>query len=387
MMRLILLLTLTLTFITAQCAGAPSRTPCASPGVWLDASTATPTPIDGSALFARMARQQAVLLGESHDSAEDHRWQLHALARLHALQPQMAIGFEMFPRRLQPVLDEWVAGKLSEREFLQRAEWDKVWGYDARDYLPLFHFARMQRLPMLALNIERELIEAVRLQGWDALPVERREGVTLPAAPNEAYRQRLREVFEHHPDREHDNPAAFERFVLTQTLWDRAMAEGIATHLERQPAALVVAILGAGHVRHGHGVTHQLQALGIQRSGTLLTWPHEESCSSIPAGIADAVQVVAAPTEQPQRIGVYIAPAGHEPADGLKISKVAPDSIAAQAGLLAGDVILSAAGRPTDDIRTLRGIVQHQTPGTWLPLKVKRGTEEIEIIARFPVAP
>ena len=34
--------------------------------------------------------------------------------------------------------DKWVAGELSEKEFLRAAEWDRVWNTDANLYLPLF---------------------------------------------------------------------------------------------------------------------------------------------------------------------------------------------------------------------------------------------------------
>ena len=57
------------------------------------------------ALIADMARRDVVLLGEHHDEADHHRWQLHTLAALHAQRPRMVIGFEAFPRRVQPVLD------------------------------------------------------------------------------------------------------------------------------------------------------------------------------------------------------------------------------------------------------------------------------------------
>ena len=46
---------------------------------------------------------------------EIHRWQLAVATMLHALHPNIAIGFEMFPRAVQDVLDDWVAGKLSTR--------------------------------------------------------------------------------------------------------------------------------------------------------------------------------------------------------------------------------------------------------------------------------
>jgi hypothetical protein len=316
---------------------------------------------------------------------------------LQARQPRLAIGFEMFPRRLQGVLDQWVAGQLGEREFLRRVEWDTVWGFPASDYLPLFHFARMQRIPMLALNVERELSEAVGKQGWEAIPENRREGVSRPAPPSADYLKTLREIFAHHPERNKDgqdakdtkdaqDPKAFDRFVEAQTLWDRAMAEGIAAHLRRQPDALVVAILGAGHVRQGHGLAHQLKALGIGRVGALLTWPREAGCAALPVGMADAVRIVEPPPGQPVRIGVAIAP-GKTDNQGLRVAEVTTGGIADQAGIKAGDRIIAIAGRPARNLQLLRNAVQEQPPGTWLPLRVKRGETELELVARFPAEP
>jgi len=254
-----------------------------------------------SELLAEQAQKAVVLLGERHDSAEDHRWQLHTIAQLHALQPRIALGFEMFPRRLQPVLDRWVRGELGEADFLRQSEWDKVWGYASAPYLALFHYARMNRIPMLALNVDRGVVSAVAQKGAAALSDAERQGVGLPAPPSEAYRQSLRKVFNAHPpitgttqpaaaseaaQRTATNgtvgatrsgrDAGFERFVAAQTFWDRAMAEGIAS----------------GHVRFGHGVAHQLGALGIAHTGLLHTLERSGGCDEVLEGSADSVYVV-----------------------------------------------------------------------------------------------
>ena len=105
-----------------------------------------------------MARRDVILLGEDHGNADHHRWQLQTLAALHVLKPRMVIGFEAFPRRLQPVLDRWVAGELSAQEFIAQSDWHKVWNFPPELYLPLFEFARVNRIPMLALNVERNVI-------------------------------------------------------------------------------------------------------------------------------------------------------------------------------------------------------------------------------------
>lgn len=356
---------------------------CSQPGVWLSHDDAGGVrQIDPVALIKQLATNQVVLLGETHDSAEDHRWQLHTLAKLHALKPRLAIGFEMFPRRLQPVLDRWVAGELSEAEFLRETDWDRVWGYDAQLYLPLFHFARMHRLPMLALNVERSLIAAVNAHGWDGVKAAQREGVSRPAAPPEAYREMLRQVLGHHPESAEDE-ASFERFVQAQTTWDRAMAEAIAAYLERHPDALVVGIMGAGHVRFGHGVAHQLADLKVRRVATLMTWDAQRRCEDYQAGMADAVYVVRAPRSDPPKLGIAMEVA----AGGVRITEVEAASVAEQAGLKAGDVVIEAAGVAIRSPERMRQIVARQAPGTWLPLKVRRDGRALELVARFPPAP
>ncbi len=366
-------------------AGA-SGPACDQPGQWLIPAVPAARVEPAPALLERLAGKQIVLLGERHDSVDDHRWQLAMLTALHARRPDMAIGFEMFPRRLQAVLDRWVAGQLSEADFLKESQWDEVWGYDAQLYLPLFRFAREHHLPMLALNIERGLVKRVRAAGWENVPAPQREGVGRPAEPHALYRMELRSVFDTHPtlkDAAEDDATQFARFVEAQTLWDRAMAEGIAQFRQAHPQTLVVGILGAGHLRNGYGVPHQLQALGHAQYANLVTLPSDLACEAATPGLADAVFVVPPQPDQPKpRLGVSLQAA----ADGVMIEKVWSGSLAEKTGLQNGDVVLQAAGSRIAGIEDLRGHIQRQPPGTWLPLLIRRGTDTREIVVRFPAA-
>jgi uncharacterized iron-regulated protein len=115
----------------AALATRPSPPPqgealCREGGQWLAVGPGTPQPSSIRDVVAQAVRQDVVLLGEQHDNEDHHRWQLQMLSALHAQRPQMVIGFEMFPRRVQPVLDEWVAGKLTAQEFLKKVEWDRT---------------------------------------------------------------------------------------------------------------------------------------------------------------------------------------------------------------------------------------------------------------------
>lgn len=358
-------------------AAAPA---CQQPGLWLRPLAGEGAVLTTGAVLDELAGQAVVLLGERHDNAEDHRWQVQTLAQLHARRPALAIGFEMFPRRLQGVLDDWVAGRLSEAEFLRRVDWNRVWSFDARDYLPLFHYARMHRLPMLALNVERALVDRVGAQGWEGIAATEREGIGRPAAPTAAYRAELRQVFDHHAGKAGD--AAFQRFVEAQGVWDRAMAEGIADHLKGHPDTLVVGIVGRGHSLQGHGIPWQLADLGIQRVAYPLPW-EVGSCADLSPGLATAVFLIQPPADAPPRLGIAMEQAG----DVTRVATVTADGVAARAGLLAGDVLLEVAGRPVRSPGDVRLAIQRQAPGTWLPIRLRRGVLEMEVVARFPAEP
>jgi len=364
---------------------------------WLD-------PANGETLavkqvFKRLESSRIVLLGEAHTTLAHHRWQQYMLSALHSRNPNMMVGFEMLPRSKQSVLDAWSAGKLTETEFLEQSDWKKIWGYDAGLYLPLLHFARLNRLPTIALNIERKLVSQVSDKGWQALTDAQRMGLSDPAPASHDYRDSLARLYAYKlslgikgEDNNTSEPDidevldsdAFSNFVEAQLTWDRAMAEALAAAHRRDPSALVVGIIGRGHLEYGYGIPHQLADMGIDDVDVLMPLDADDNCDPLPADLASAVFVVDAENEasaQPRaRLGVTIESGD----DGVRVKQVVADSVAAKSGILEGDVIQSAAGFKTVINSELIEIIQRQAPGTWLPLQILRGEKSIELQARFP---
>ncbi|MBS9402224.1 ChaN family lipoprotein [Halomonas sp. TRM85114] len=350
---------------------------CPAPGQWQDDGGETLTT---AGLMAELADADVVLLGEQHDRLPHHRWQLHTLAGLHAHRPKMVIGLEMLPREAQPALDAWVAGELNEAGFLEASDWHQAWGFDPDLYLPILHFARMQQIPLRALNVTPELRDRLTREGWEAVPEQERFGISAPADPEPAYRDRLAEVYAEHAG-SGDDPEGLERFIAAQLAWDRAMASGLAEAQGQE--ALVVGLMGLGHLVNGHGVPSQLDDLGVSDYQSLLPWDASEGCRP-PRGRADAVYVLGdesafQPTEPP-RLGVLIG----EHADGVLVQGVVPRSVAESAGLAEGDVIVTAAGLPMVEPADLTTIISRQAPGTLLPLEIRREGKLQEVLARFP---
>jgi uncharacterized iron-regulated protein len=265
----------------AACAVKPA---CAPSNAWLEPGSlrTVPDPIP------QAAEAPVVLLGEQHDRKPDHQWEYATIQRLYAENPHLALGFEMFPRSKQPVLNAWVQGKLTEAEFLKQTDWDNVRGFDAAMYMPMFRFARDHHLPMLALNVSRRTVHLVATQGWDGVKVADREGVTTPAPPSAAYRSSLQDAMSGHGGPAM-TPARLNHFIEAQLLWDRAMAEAIAAERAAAPDVTVVGVMGAGHLEFGEGVPHQLAALGVH--GAVILLPAGAACTKFDAGYANAIYV------------------------------------------------------------------------------------------------
>jgi uncharacterized iron-regulated protein len=366
---------------------------CIVPNQWYNPDDMGP--INSNEFLRNTSKGRVVLLGEHHAQGDHQRWELHTLVALHALNPNMAIGFEMFPRKAQPVLDKWIAGELTEAEFLEQSDWQKYWNFDSRYYMPLFHFARMNQIPIHALNVSRDLLKKVRKDGWQNIAEEDREGVADPAPPGEGYKNLLISIYQQHgahkPDAkkgEQDTVSdlespGFKRFLQGQTLWDAAMAQIIFHETEKDPSLLFVGVMGSGHVVNDYGVPDQLKSLGQKDVTTMIAWHDDFGCEGIEGEFADAVigMTMQEETAQPKpKLGVYL----EEDEGKVSIAKLVEDSVAEKVGLQKGDIFIQAAGKKITRMIQVISIVQRTSHGTWLPLLIKRGDKEIEIVAKFP---
>jgi uncharacterized iron-regulated protein len=273
---------LSVALLLAACAQAP--TACAPVGHY--ASPATLRRLADP--LAGIGHDRVILLGESHDRAQDHQWELAAIERVYDATPGLVLGFEMFPRADQPVLDRWVNGQLTEAAFLEQSDWKHVWGFDPSLYMPIFEFAREHHIPMLALNVSARTIHLVSKAGFAGVAMADREGVGTPAPPSPAYREELADVMGGHAGMTM-TPDRLQHFIDAQLTWDRAMAEAIARQRAMAPDRPVVAIMGAGHLENRYGVPHQLEALGVNDALVLIA--SHDFCAPLGRIYADGVYV------------------------------------------------------------------------------------------------
>lgn len=68
--------------------------------------------------------------------------------------PQQAfcLALECLPHSKQQIINQYLQHLISEKEFLEQVEWQKLWGFPWEHYKPLFDHAKQKGFPILALN-------------------------------------------------------------------------------------------------------------------------------------------------------------------------------------------------------------------------------------------
>ncbi len=315
-----------------------------------------------STLIASLAQNRVVFVGEIHDRYDHHLHQLAVLQGLHQRNPRLAIGVEWFQQSFQPVVNDYLAGKLTEVEFLRRSEYFERWGYDYRQLRPILEYAKANRLPVLALNAPVELTRKVSQGGLEALNKDERGQLPPTIHPADAaYQARLRNVFEAHSQ----DPQQFERFMLVQRIWDETMAHNAAKYLKLHPEHQLVVFAGVGHISDGVGIPADL----VRQLPAIKLATVASSDSQTEAAAVDYNLIAQAVTLPPTgKLGVLLDTQDK----GLRISALDKNSAAAKAGLQKGDRLATLEGVALDNMADLKlALSQHQV-GNAVKITVQR---------------
>lgn len=356
-------LALLLLALTAGCT--PSRTTL--PAVWSTVPPGSFLSTHGESLddreFSRLANSSDfILVGESHTNPCDHSVKVRIIDALVQSGKQFAIGLEMLPVSVQPVLDRFNARQIAAADLGKEVDWEKLWGYPYSLYQPIFEAAERHQVPVAALNVPRETLIKYRDQGnpalndADRLLLPRRiigpspaqqKALTMQAGLHSAMRESAQNST-NSTKREH-MPATTEmteRFFMIQSLWDSMMAEQALLRFDQWNLPVLI-LAGGGHVEHGWGIEYRLRTLR----------PDARCLGVMPVRDAEDFALMADPGQRPMpgsAVFFYCA-AQHKSrlgmniifeADRMRIQSVDPDSAAARAGLLPDDVLVSAGNRP-----------------------------------------
>jgi uncharacterized iron-regulated protein len=207
-------------------------------------------------LLADLAEADVVYVGEAHDDADHHLVQLRIIEHLHSKGRLHGIGMEMFRRPFQETLNDYVEGTIGEAEMLEKTGWRENWGYDFALYKPILDFARQWKLPIVALNIDKDVRKKISESGLGALSNSERARLPAIDTSDEAYKKSLKHIFQAHLEEgEEFSQEKFDRFFLVQCVWDQVMADSVVRWFRAAPEnAQLVVLAGTGHMRNRRGI-------------------------------------------------------------------------------------------------------------------------------------
>jgi len=236
-------------------------------------------------LGERLAASRYVLLGERHDNPDHHVLQARLVRALAAGGRRPAVGFEMLATDQGAALARWLAQAPRDAAGLGDAVGWKGSGWPAFTlYQPIAQAALDAALPIVATNLSRAALEAMRERGAAGLgpAVQRQLGLDTPLEP--AVRAALaREIRESHCGR--GSEALVEKMVDVQWARDARMAEALERAGRRDGAVLIA---GTGHVRSDRAVPAHLRRREPGATVASVAFLEVEAKAATPAGYVEA---------------------------------------------------------------------------------------------------
>lgn len=195
-------------------------------------------------LAERMRQARLILVGEAHNKKHDHDMQLAVIRTLHEAGWNIAIGMEMFGVKEQASLDRWVTGGISEREFIPiyKRNWMVPWP----NYRDILIYAREHKIPVIGINVEREVVHQVFKSGLSSLTphLQAMLPVGLKCDVSKVYETFIKKSVGDHEIK----GAGYINFCEAQMVWDAFMARASVDYLNAHPDKVMVALAGSGHI-------------------------------------------------------------------------------------------------------------------------------------------
>lgn len=242
--------------------------------------------LDWTAVTARLAASDLILVGEQHDNVAGHRLEAELADALLQQTPNAAIALEMFERHEQGFVDAYLDGHLAAATLVTLTE-SENWGGGKNTwmtwYQPIVDQVKARRASgaaLIAANAPRAYVKLARLENFAALDQLPAADLALFQAPDlavddRAYRERFLATMQQHsapapagPPAPKKKPAAPSdlppapkidpaAFLRAQQVWDATMADSVLQAYRRHPKVML--FVGEFHVGFSGGTLQRVR--------------------------------------------------------------------------------------------------------------------------------
>ena len=340
-------------------------------------------------LINMLGAARIIYVGETHDNINSHKVQKEILTALTERYPQkVAVGLEMLTRSSQESADQWISGKLDEKEFVK--VWTDNWSNDFQYYRSILHYMREHKIPLVALRAPDDWIKKVKqTESSDQLKNDDDE---LPQMDLEDpyHRALMKAFFGKHPM----GGQSFDAFYKIQVLWDESMAKSIAEYLQSEQGQdkKILIFSGGNHMQYGFGIPRRVfrrlpLPYAIVLPMTVNVPPEKKhklmavTLPDIPLLPGDFAWIVG--YEDLSDSKVYLGVMIRDTDDGVKVLGTMKNLAAEKAGLQKNDIITALDGEQIQTNFDLTYLIGLKKPGEKGVIEVLRDKKPLSFEVTF----
>lgn len=317
-------------------------------------------------MMKKASAYKVIFAGESHNEYSHHANQLAVIEYLNNSKKKTAIAMEMVQYEYLNVVNDFVKGRITEKEMLDGIDYYNNWSFDYSLYAPIFRYARDNNIDIIPLNIERDITSKVYQGQIDNLTEE--QALSLPGrmkVMNSKYEDKIKSVFDMHAG----NTGKFTDFFLAQNIWDEIMAKHLADYRKANPDTSIVVICGNGHAGKYSGIPLRYKRITGEDSFVIMQgeYINQEGNNADVYIYPEAIKSKGTP-----KIGVAIS-IDDEKNGIVKVESVTKKSPAEQAGIKNGDIILKCGYHDIRNIGNLKYALYEKGYNNILECEIKRG--------------
>ncbi len=203
-----------------------------------------------------------VFFDEFHDQQSIHDAEFSFFKAMHRKNPDMILSLEMFERDVQPVMDEYLKGDISEAEFKANS---RPWPNYDEAYRPMVEFAKAENIYVLAGNIPRRMANQYAKAG-DFSTIADEDKQYMPRkhlVEYGAYYEKFKAYMSEGDENTHMKmtPERIEKFYKAQCLKDDTMAESLVDYSKAHPDDKILHMQGEFHGGDHLGVVEKVHKL------------------------------------------------------------------------------------------------------------------------------
>lgn len=221
----------------------------------------------GKVKFSKMVKEasekEVVFFGELHNVSIGHWLQLELTKSFYSIyKKKLVLGAEMFEADNQYIIDEYLGGHISQKNFHEEV---RLWPNYSTDYQALLEFANVNGIPFIATNIPRRYANMVYRNGLESLDALSDEAKRFIAPLDE---------FKFDPEVEcykaliMDEEHGGQKLAMAQALKDATMSHFILRN--RSEKNLFLHYNGAYHSDNHQGIlVYLLESMDIEDVATI----------------------------------------------------------------------------------------------------------------------